>query len=682
MEHQVNESTTPPTPVVGTSRVDEMSTNKTSGTTITTTTAANDADDQYAGVVKTRCANPVLDEYAEYDQEDQRAEDPVDRLLASDMDLLSLVEKSSDPDHIEKGWIEQSKKFYDYEMSQQDKRYLLLTQAPKTNEEWEALCVKVFGDKCLELRKTDFCFARNHPPEKPVKTGQELFSWLQTSEEYMLKGARTVDWTDPQMDQNYEQRPLHDVVPLGVGYDYAVIMASQKATPTKWSLYCARLTASNPRYVNSVTRSENMMLLGDREENNKRLAALRQLNTVAYVKGGCGNFERPVHGATHGKVVSLFWSGPERKNADLMRIYKLPSLSAQNVIELEFPAGRVTHYDLHWPLLVFACSNQYLFDAPWVKGLRNAANFTSVSEISPSCDLIVVVDLQEHILLRAWDAIGKINCLELSPNQTAVSHESVPLEDVKVLWNVDVPEDPIKDKTTFEDYVLQAKSTDIGADYLWRPIKDEMRLKTECNQTFRSKPNEPSRMIHRSLEGHTVQISDNNASVKVVASTLFPVSQLYYTRECRIVDRTVHLNSCYTMQHDYAVQFACLRAAKTEDAMNSVSLFSLKNLVDYGESPNKQYPPPKRMFYKAIWTSVDRVVFQFQDGTLLFSHAMTPTELARRKKQIAEARHAMESKNATKELVEKKTMNAILEAEHQHRAEVNKTKKGKNGSKS
>lgn len=647
-----------------------------------------------------------------------------DKLLEAEMELLSVEDKAEDFDEIEKGWIKKSAEFHAQEKASQDKRYTLLQSRPQTDAEWTAVCKKVFGSRCLELRTRDFCFTRDHKPDMPVGTDQELFAWLQTTENRMLKGARAYNWVDPLLDEKYEKRILDPVVPLGVGYDYAVIMARHKSTsssslpPSKtaspkgpvfsaegkteeqlreeikeklkaeldankkakeadaatvdWSLYTCRLTAHGSRYVNSVTRAENIELLSKREDNNARIANYARLGNTAYVKARCGNFSKPAHGSVHGNWVSLFWISDTNGKNDLLRLYKLPKLSPNDCIDLEFPAEAVTHYELSYPLLVFAVSNQYLFDIPWVSKLLNAEYFTQISKETTVSDYIVVVDLQAGSLLRAWPAEGSVKCLSLSTSQTSVAEEKEPLDQVKVIWNISTSDD--KNGATLEDFLTpRTPETDIQADYLWRPAKDELELKTKKNFSFKSRPDEPPRLIRRSIEGHTVQLSENNISVKVLGTELFPKTEYYYGRDYPVTDRAIFLNSCYTLMTNGVFQFSCVRAAEPSEALRCVSQFALKDLVDYGESPQKVYPPSSRMFYKAIWTSVTHVVVQYPDGTLVFIHSMSERELAIHRKQVAEMRKNMENKQALKELVEKKTFEALAEEEKANAAIAAKT---------
>lgn len=610
----------------------------------------------------------------------EEEEDDGEDLLTKELKLLSLVDQSTDPEVFERKWVAESKAFYDQEKAQEDKRYTIFHSTPDTDEGWKKATNEVFGPASHELRKSDFCFARSsQAPSQAVKTEKDWFLWLQRSEQYMIKGARTVDWVDPLLDERYDARSFREIVPLGVGYDYAVILADK---PTKnegdddggdkhtWSMYTARLTASDPRYVNSVSRRENLGLLQDKSNNNSRLAAIRRMNTIAYHRSTCGTLPRPSHGATHGKHVSLYWSRQNpldktRRDREVLRIYRLPKLSPEDMVELPIPQ-RVgfTHYEVHWPLLVFACSNQYLFDIPWVADLQGAQAHRGV-EKGPPCDLIVVVDLEKRILLRSWGATGRVNCLSLYPSGTSVSEESIPLDQVKVLWNIDMEEGHELDKYTLESFLVKPvteTSNDIPADYYWRSGQEELALKAKHNFAFKSPPNESCRMIRRSANGHTVQISTNNVSVKVAElKPLFPGDQIYFGRDFPVIDRCIHLNTCYTLLPDYTVQFSCIRAADPKDAVKAASQFCLKDLKDYGEVPNKNYPPPRQLFYKAIWTSVSHVVFQFPDGTLLFSHAMDEVEMARYKRSVAEARKQEEDKKKLQQLVESKTWEAILQ---------------------
>lgn len=597
-------------------------------------------------------------------------------------ELAERVSKETDFPGTLKKWVAQSQAFYEREAEEESQLHKLVVKSnPQTEADWKEVCEKMFGEQVNAVKEKDLLFAR---PNASLNTAhvksqdhawRNLFAWLSRSEQFMLRGMRAPDWIDPAYDELFQRRQFEYVSSVGVGYDYAVIlgcpMRPEKKESKTCTFYVAHLSAAgNSRMANYRNAQENIEILGS--DNNKAKAELRKTPVSAYLKSSAGFFLRPDHADIHGNRVSAVWTnvsceGNENKKQDMLRIYKLPRLqnNEKDMTTLMFPVGVISHYEIHWPYMVFSCSNQYLFDIEWVARLLNIEHFKSIREVEGSVDLIVVVDLQAMSMERVWDVPGEVSFISLYPPKNSVLCESVPLDQVKVLWSCEdasKPDSP-HHRAQFEDYMLRRKDpTDIEVNHLWRRAEDELELKRSKNITYKSPPNEPPSAIHRYHGGHTVMISANNFTTLIKKSMpMFPSNEIYFGRDNLIVNRAIYNNVCVTMYPDYALGFGCTRAPEAKKALQVVSRFTLKELEDWGEASGKVRPNPTVRQYKSLWMNTERIAAQFQDGTLVFLTAMSEKEVIRLKEVITGARKNKATKEQLKEMVERKVHTAADE---------------------
>lgn len=640
--------------------------------------------------------------------------DQIDDILARELALYASVREKNDFEKMRERWVQESSAFHEHEKTLENKQYSILAgMNPKNDNDWKEICEKVFGPICHIIKENDYApKLRRLTGVRDLSTYENLFMWMSRSEQYLLRGTRGVNWVDPLFDANLKERKFHKVVPVGCGYEYAVILASREPTnkssdqdPDRqplWSLYTAHITSAQGRFMNHATIQEAQQIFAS--EDHTKIRELKAQTQVVYNKGGCGNFVRPDTAAVHGHYVSCVWTNQphaestfaqealsaryeqarsqsaqvlenfiiesgknpiahiKNTNMDILRIYRLPRLSgdARDIIELDFPLDILTHYELLYPYFVFVCSNQYLFDIPWIPQLKDASNFISIKHMNDIRDFIVVVDLKNKVLVRAWDSPGRINCLSVYPTQNSTLDESIPLAQAKVIWNISASEDSPEHRATFESFLLGDSNNELGFNYLWRSAKEEVVLKSKTNLSFKSPPNEASVVIRRDHGGHTVQISPNNMSTLILANPpLYKTNEIYYGRDQNYIDRMIYANTCITLYPDYSITFGSIRAAEAKDALRPVSRFALSDLKDYGERAGKIRPPPVLCYYKAFWLSVERMAVLFQDGTLLVMKAMSEQELQKLKETTAQLRKQHEAKQKVKELAEKQKRQAV-----------------------
>jgi hypothetical protein len=600
-----------------------------------------------------------------------------------------VAERISDETNFGKAleaWVVQSADFYERELSQEDHRHSMVVKMnPSTEDDWKEVCEKMFGKLVHLVKAKDLYAARPQAgnggslDRDASHAWKNLFAWLSRSEQFFMRGMRAPDWIDPTLDDLFQRRAFEKIVPVGVGYDHAVILASpvregakrphQQDDKAHFTFYVARLTANNPRYVNHRTARENVEAI--EQKDSRRLDEYRKANTTCYSRASCGFFARPDHVEIHGNRVSAVWTKVPGTQPvqDMLRIYKLPKLLANpsDMVTLMFPDGILNHYEIHWPYFVFSCSNQYLFDIEWVRRLRNIGDFASVHDQEGSRDFITVVNLQTQVIERTWDVPGTVTYIGMYPPKNSVLCESIDPKHMKVLWSCDDSSNPQSayHRALFEDHILRSDdgaSREMEMRPLWRDMKDEVELKRAKNITYKSPPNEPPRAIHRYHGDHTVMISENNFSTLVCTSPpLFPTNEIYFGRDQVILNRAIYNNVCVTMYADYAIGFSCIRAPEANKALHTVSRFSLKELEDWGESGGKVRPDPAVLRYKSIWMSVDRIAVLFQDGTLVFLNAMSEQEVERIRHLTAAMRKNKATKMQLQDLVQKKVYSAADE---------------------
>lgn len=659
-------------------------------------------------------------------------------------EVAAKVAEETDFKREREKWIKQSAAFHDQEMKMEDNRYrVVVGMNPKTDDDWKEICYKMFGGELLERVLTGDLHAARPDSRSGLEFDRKdsskrwlnLFQWLSRSEQFFMRGMRMPQWVEPCYDELFTERKFaEDPVPVGVGYDYAVVLAplapkiaspapepKQKKTDLKassdgaevmdatvpaaatpsgqdialaaelnpgqfypsimrvseekpqvlWNFFVCNISRvpERPRPANWRTAKENAEVL--KSNNNKMIGELKKASPIAYVKASCPAMVKPAYVAIHGDWVSAVWtdrSAPQAPaaKADLLHLYKLPRmmLNPGDFVELLFPSGILDKYELHWPYFIMVCNNQEFFGIPWVAELGNVKSYKKIKNMTTVKEFMFVINLQDKILTRAFEipSTGVVDHLALYPPKNSVLCASVDPRDVKILWTCDDPGGPTH-RALFEDYMLRDKSSDIEMNYMWKRAEQEVEQRRTKNIVHVSPPDLPARAIRRFHGGHTVMISAYNHSTLVRDSPpLYPTNEIYFGRDQVILDRAVYLNTVVTLYADYTIAFSCARASDPTRAVSTISRFSVKDLIDWGDNPGRIIPKSRVLYYKAIWMAVDRIVVQFQDGMLLFLSAMSEREYVSMKELVAKARLNKETKNQLQQLVEKKVTDAANEA--------------------